>query len=102
MRRNLETILASISLQCFLCIYPEICRSFQLGWPGQQRNESGTSEWVDRDEHGANVSVNLGVGPSFLEILVDALVADSGEQRHIGDPDLLLLEALLPIRLAED
>ncbi len=67
-------------------------------------NEWGdlTSEWVDRNQDRANVSVNLRIGPSLLQVVVDTLVADSREQCHIGDPNLLLLEAFLPIRLVEE
>ena len=58
-----------------------------------------TSEWVDRDEHCANVSVDLSVLPSLLQVLVNALVRDRGEEGHVGDADRLLLEALLPVGL---
>ena len=63
-----------------------------------QRN-GRTSEGVDGDEHSADVGVNFAVLPPFLKVLVDALVRDGGEEGHIGHADLLLLEALLPVRL---
>ena len=60
-----------------------------------------TSERIDRYQYCPNVSVNLAILPAFLEVLVDALVRDRGQECHIGHADLLLLEALLPIGLVE-
>ena len=58
-----------------------------------------TSERVDRYQHRANVRVDVSILPPFLQILIDALVADLGQQRHVGDTHLLLLEPLLPVGL---
>jgi hypothetical protein len=58
-----------------------------------------TAERVDRDEYSSNVRVYLRVGPPFLEVLIDALVANRREKGHVGYTDLLLLEALLPVGL---
>ena len=58
-----------------------------------------TSEGIDGDEHSADVGVDFAILPPFLEILIDALVRDGSEESHIRHADLLLLEALLPVRL---
>lgn len=58
-----------------------------------------TAERVDGDEHTTNVRVDLPICPPLLQVLVDALVRDSGKERHIRHSDLLLLEAFLPIGL---
>ena len=60
-----------------------------------------TSEGVNGDEHRTNVGIDLGILPSFLEIFIDALVRDGGEEGHIGHADLLLLEALFPVCLQD-
>ncbi len=36
-----------------------------------------TSKRVDRYQHGPDISVNLATCPSLLQVIVDALVADS-------------------------
>ena len=59
-----------------------------------------TSEGIDGYEDGSDICVDLAVGPPFLEVLVDALVADCGEEGHVGYADLLLFEAFLPISLS--
>ena len=58
-----------------------------------------TSERVDRDEHRADVCIDLRILPTLLQVLVNALVCDRGQQRHVRHSDLLLLKALLPICL---
>ena len=35
-----------------------------------------TSKRVDRYQHGTDIGVDLAAGPSFLQVIVDALVAD--------------------------
>lgn len=59
-----------------------------------------TSEWINRYEHAADVSVNFAVLPSLLEILVDTLVTDCRQQSHVRYASLLLLESLLPVGLS--
>ena len=58
-----------------------------------------TSEGVHGDEHRTNVGVDLCVLPPFIEVLIDALVRDGGEEGHVRYADLLLLEAFLPVCL---
>ena len=42
-----------------------------------------TFEWIDRYQDCANVCVDFRVRPPLLEIVIDAFVADRGEQCHI-------------------
>lgn len=58
-----------------------------------------TSERVDGYKHATDPGVNVAGLPALAQVLVDALVADGSEQRHIRDADGLLLEAFFPIRL---
>ena len=58
-----------------------------------------TSEWVYGDEHSTDVSVDFAILPPLLEVLVNALICDRGQESHVGYTDLLLLETLLPVRL---
>lgn len=58
-----------------------------------------TFEWIDRYQHSTNIRVDFCVRPPLLKIIVDAFVADCGQEGHICHSDLLLLEALLPISL---
>lgn len=60
-----------------------------------------TSKWVHGYENGSNVGVYLPVCPPFLQILVYTVIADLGQQRHVRDANLLLLEALFPVCLLE-
>ena len=60
-----------------------------------------TSKWVDGYEHTTDPGVDVTGLPALAEVLVDALVADRRKKRHIRHADGLLLEAFLPIRLAE-
>lgn len=61
--------------------------------------EERTPKRIDGYKHIANVGVDLAIRPPLLEVLVDSLVADCRQQRHIGDASLLLLEPLLPVGL---
>jgi hypothetical protein len=45
--------------------------------------------------------VDLLVLEPLLEVVVDALIADGAQQRHVADAGLLLLEAVLPVGLAK-
>lgn len=58
-----------------------------------------TSEGINGDQHGSDVSVYVAIGPAFLEVLVNALVTNRGQQGHIRHPYLGFLKALLPVRL---
>lgn len=61
-----------------------------------------TAKRVDGYKHGPDVCVDLAVLPAFLQVLVYALVADCGQECHVGHADLFLLESLLPVRLNEE
>ena len=58
-----------------------------------------TSEWIDRYQYRTDICVDLGICPSFLEVLVHTFVADSCQKGHVGNSDLFLLESFLPIGL---
>lgn len=59
-----------------------------------------TPEWIHRDQNRANICVDFRVGPPFLKIFIDAFIADGGQQGHIVNSDLLLLEPFLPVCLS--
>lgn len=76
MWRNFEPILPSIFLKCFLSVDAEVFKR-EL-WGDQIGSKCPhTSERIDRYKHSSDVGVYLSVGPSLLEVVVDALIADS-------------------------
>lgn len=59
-----------------------------------------TFERVHRNKDRSDIRIDIAVLPSLLQVLIDTLVAYLGEKSHIRHANLLLLETLLPVRLA--
>ena len=58
-----------------------------------------TSKGIHGNKDTTNVGIDVSILPAFLQILIDALITDLGQESHIGNADLFLLEALFPVRL---
>jgi hypothetical protein len=100
---HLETVLALVSGDDFVRvdsqIYPRAHTHTQLSSALVAYDQVRTSERIDGYQNRADISVYLRIRPAFLEIIVDGLVTDGGEESHIGHADLFLLETLFPICL---
>lgn len=74
-----------------------------MRWAAVPRLHRGrTAKRVDRYQHCADIGIYLAARPPLLKVLIDALVADRGQQSHIRDSYLFLLESLFPVGLLED
>lgn len=95
--RHLQSVLAPIFLQCFVCVDAQIYR--ESSQVLRSYYNALTSEWVHRNQDGTDVGIDFSVRPALLQVLVDTFVADCREQCHIVHSNLFLLKPLLPIRL---
>ena len=66
---------------------------------GRWSSHHHTSKWIHGDQNTTDVGIDFAISPAFLEVVVDAFIADGCEEGHIGHADLLLFEAFFPICL---